>query len=264
MSTDSPDTADASEQSDGPVDREAVRERLDRVDDPELDRSIVELEYVDTVDIDGGDVTVEFVLPTAWCSPAFAWMMATGIRDEVSSLSGVDSVWVELADHMHGEEITTGVNRGLDFETVFEDAADGVEEVRRKLDEKARFARQYDAVEALREAGLDSDQIATLTRSNVDLGFGTDTAAVTVRDGALSVTIPHEPLDEYLEKARKTGLVVDETDRLFADREGEPLDPDPEAFEAVVRDARLAVSNIKGQATICESLHESRNGVSLD
>lgn len=65
-------------------------------------------------------------------------------------------------------------------------------------------------------------------------------------------------LSEYIEKARKIGLVTDETDRLFADREGDPLEP--ETFESVLRNARLAASNIEGQATICESLHESRNG----
>ncbi|MEF8851877.1 MAG: iron-sulfur cluster assembly protein [Haloarculaceae archaeon] len=257
-------TTDQPRAGGSPVDRAAVRERLDRVHDPELDRSIVELEYVDRVEIDGGAVTVTFVLPTAWCSPAFAWMMATGIRDEVAALSGVDAVRVELADHMHGEEITRGVNRGLDFESVFEDADDGVEAVRRKLDEKARFARQYEAVCALRDAGLDRGQVATLARGDVDLAFGPDVASVSVRDGTVSVTVPREPLAEYVAKARETGLVSGEGDRLFADREGDPLAADPEAFEAVLRDARLAVSNIEGQATICESLHESRNGASPD
>lgn len=54
------------------------------------------------------------------------------------------------------------------------------------------------------------------------------------------------------------------TDRLFVDRDDDPLDPNPETFESVLRDARLAASNIEGQATICASLHEARNGVSLD
>lgn len=255
----SPTTGD-----DPSVDRDAVIERLDCVDDPELDRSIVELQYVDRIDIDGGQVTVEFVLPTAWCSPAFAWMMATGIREEVTTLPGVKSVTVRLSDHMHGEEISTGVNRGLSFESVFEDADDGIEAVRRKLDSKARFARQYEAIRALREGGLDPGQIATLTRSAVDLEYAPDLAAVSVRDGALTVTVPRDPLSEYLVKARETGLVTDGSDRLFADREGNPLDSNPDAFESALRDARLAASNIDGQATICDALHEARNGVSFD
>jgi len=245
-------------------DREAVRERLDRVDDPELDRSIVELEYVEEIEIDDDEVTVAFVLPTAWCSPAFAWMMATGIRDEVSALHGVDDVTVDLRDHMHGEEITTGVNGGLAFEEAFEDAEDGVDAVREKLDEKARFARQYEALDALLEAGVGPEQVATLTRGDIDLGYGDDRAAVTVRDGALSVTLPREPLADYLEKARATGLVTDADDALFADREGDSLPADPDAVERVRRDARLAETNIEGQAAICAGLHESRNGVPAD
>lgn len=153
-------TAPPSETTESPVDPNAVRERLDCVYDPELDRSIVELQYIDDIDIDNGAVTVTFVLPTAWCSPAFAWMMATGIRDEVGDLSGVTSVTVRLPDHMHGDEITTGVNQGLPFEAVFEDAENGVEAVRRKLDEKIRFARQYGAMQALQQAD------STLNRSS--------------------------------------------------------------------------------------------------
>jgi metal-sulfur cluster biosynthetic enzyme len=62
------------------IDRATVMERLDRVDDPELDDSIIELDYVRDLAIDESSVGVELVLPTAWCSPAFAWMMATGAR----------------------------------------------------------------------------------------------------------------------------------------------------------------------------------------
>jgi metal-sulfur cluster biosynthetic enzyme len=268
--TDSPESTDSSparsspETGDQPVDRDDVRERLERVNDPELDRSIVDLQYIDAIDIDGGTVTVEFVLPTAWCSPAFAWMMATGIRDEVGALPSVASVTVRLLDHMHGEEITTGVNQERPFESVFEDADDGIEAVRRKLDTKARFARQYSALRTLRDAGLDPHQIATLVRADVDLEFSSDLAAVSVQDDALTVTVDSEPLAEYLTKAQETGLITDDTDRLFADRDGEPLEPEPDAFESVLRDARLAASNIEGQGAICASLHESRYGVSID
>lgn len=247
-----------------PVDRATVRERLRRVHDPELDRSIVELEYVDRIAIDGRHVTVAFVLPTAWCSPAFAWMMASDIRDEVGALPRVETVTVHLEDHMHGEEITAGVNEGRPFEAVFDDADGGVEAVRETLEEKARFTRQHRAFGALLAAGLDPEQIVGLTPGDLDLGFDEALAAVSVREGALSVTADREPLADYMEKARSTGLVTADDDPLFADRDGEPIDPDPEAFERVRRDARLAVSNVDGQAAICASLHEARNGVTLD
>ena len=253
---DRPDTDD-----DAP-DLDSVYDRLERVDDPELDRSIVELEYVETVEVAGTRVEVTFVLPTAWCSPAFAWMMATGIREEVGSLPGVATVRVDLRDHMHGEEINRGVNGGLAFEEAFEDAEDGVEAVREKLDEKARLARQFDALDALTDAGLSPEQVAGLRRGAVDLEFEADRAAVSLRDGAVAVALPAEPLADYLEKARATGLVGGESDRLFADRDGEPFDAS--RFEDVRRQSRVAAANVTGQGAICSALHEARNGVAAD
>ncbi|MEF8842627.1 MAG: iron-sulfur cluster assembly protein [Haloarculaceae archaeon] len=243
-------------------DLEAVYDRLDRVDDPELDRSIVDLEYVETVEITGTRVEVGFVLPTAWCSPAFAWMMATGIRDEVGSLPGVETVRVDLRDHMHEAEINRGVEEGLPFEEAFEDAEDGIEAVREKLDAKARLARQFDALDALRDAGLSPAQIADLRLGAVDLTFEEDRAAVSLRDDAVTVTLPAEPLTDYLEKARATGLVTEDDDRLFADRDGEPFEASE--FEDVRRQSRVAAANVTGQGAICSALHEARNGVAAD
>lgn len=258
--------------ADRTVDRAAVVERLDRVHDPELDRSIVDLEYVDAIRIgrsdaedsgtggaqrDGTRVEVDFVLPTAWCSPAFAWMMATGIRDEVGALAAVTDVRVELLDHMHDEEINHGVDEGLPFEEVFDDAEDGIEEVRAKLDHKARLARQYDAAERLLDAGLDPEQIVSLTRDDLDLLD--DQVVVYLRDGTVAVTVPATPITEYLEKARAVGVVTAPEDRLFLDFDGEPIPP--EEFEALHRETRLAKSNMSGQAGLCAQLHEARNGV---
>lgn len=242
------------------VDREAVWERLARVHDPELDRSIVELEYVDEVRIDGPRVTVRFVLPTAWCSPAFAWMMATGIRDEAGSLPDVEDVHVELIDHMHDEQIKRGVNEGLAFQDVFEDAEDGIEAVRRTLEQKSRLARQYHAVEALVEAGLAPEQIVGLTRS--DLALVDDRMAVKVCDETIAVMAPAEPLVDYLSKAREVDVVTGPDDPLFAGPDGEAIASSD--FESVHRRARLAEVTMSGQGGICAELHAARNGVEVD
>lgn len=236
--------------------REAVRARLDHVDDPELDESIVDLDYIRDLAIDGSSVTVELVLPTAWCSPAFAWMMATGAREEVRNLPGVEECEVQLADHMHAEEINRGVSEELAFENVFPDADGGIEEVRRTLDEKARMGRQYRAVEALTEAGVEPEQVVALRRG--DVSFGDEQTLVTLAEGGLVIPIPAEPIAEYLQKAETVGLVTDPTDRLFATPEGNPIAP--EEFERVQRRARLAKTNANGQASVCAALNEARNG----
>lgn len=238
------------------IDRATVTERLDRVDDPELDESIVKLDYIRGLAIDGSVVTVELVLPTAWCSPAFAWMMATDAHEEIEGLPGVEECEVRLADHMHAAEINRGVNEGLAFEDAFPDAEDGIEAVRRTLDEKARMGRQYRAVETLTEAGVEPEQAVALRRG--DVSIGDEQALVSLANGSLVVPIPAEPVAEYLKKAETVGLVTDSTDRLFATPEGDPISP--EEFEQVQRRARLAKTNVSGQGSVCAALNEARNG----
>lgn len=306
-----------------PPDRERVRAALARVTDPELDESIVELGYVDGIDVeradDGADlgtegtadaatgpeadgrtdptdssteertdpaaalasrVTVRFTLPTAWCSPAFAWMMATDAREAVEGLDGVAAARIVLRDHMHDEQITRGVNEGLSFEAAFPDADGGVAATRAKLDEKARLARQHEAVGTLLDAGLDPAQIVELTPADVEFGaeeeedgpapsadVGSDgapapdprdegTAVVYVRDRALGVVVPAEPLDRYRRKAREVGFATDPDQPLFRDPDGDPIDP--EAFELVRRRTRLAGVNMGGQGGVCDALNEAR------
>lgn len=236
-------------------DRNAVIERLDRVTDPELDRSIVELDYIDDLRV-GPSVFVQFKLPTAWCSPAFAWMMATDIREEVSGLSGVEHVTVRLIDHMHAQEITHGVNEGSAFETVFEDATEGVEEARAMLEGKARLARQYHAVETLLDAGLNPEQIVALTRDDVAFDEDGERAKVSLDDSGLMVYAPLEPLAEYIEKARETGVLSEPKDLLFLTPDEEPIVT--EAFEHVHYRTRSAKTNMTGQGGICDALHGAR------
>ena len=244
----------SSSQSAGPPSTAAVRERLDRVTDPELDESIVALDYIDEIAVEGSEVSVTFTLPTAWCSPAFAWMMATDARDEVESLPGVERASITLAEHMHDEEITEGVNAGWSFGETFPDADGGVASVRATLDDKARVARQHAAVDTLLDAGLDPEQIRELTAADCRLD---DPAAVFVREESVAVSVPAEPLDAYLEKARATGLLGDEHDELFRTPEGDPIDP--EEFDLIQQRARLATVNMGGQGGVCDALNEARH-----
>ena len=238
--------------------RAAVRDRLDRVTDPELDRSIVALDYVDAIEIDGGRVGVDLTLPTAWCSPAFAWMMAVDARDEVESLPAVEEARITLHEHMHEDEINRGVNERLSFAEAFPDADGDVSAVRAELDEKARVARQYDAAEALLEAGLDPETIVDVRLRDLEFPDGVESATVYVRDRSFAVAVPAAPIERYLEKARETDLVSTPADRLFRTPEGEPIDPD--SFDLVHRRGRLAQVNMSSQGGICDGLREVREG----
>jgi metal-sulfur cluster biosynthetic enzyme len=238
--------------ADGPT-ASAVRERLDRVTDPELDTSIVELGYVDEVRVEGHEAVVAFTLPTAWCSPAFAWMMAVDARDEAEALPGVDRARVELREHMHDEAISRGVTERQTFGEAFPDADGGIAAGRAKLDDKARIARQHEATGALLDAGLSGDQIARLTLD--DVSVDEDRAHVWVDDGALAVSVDADPVADYLEKARAVDL-FDDDDALFRTPEGERVDP--EEFDLVRKRTRLARVNMGGQGSVCDALHEAR------
>jgi metal-sulfur cluster biosynthetic enzyme len=257
-----------------PVTEQTVRARLDRVTDPELDRSIVALGYVEAVDIDLPEVHVRFSLPTAWCSPAFAWMMATDARTEVETLPDVDRAVVELTDHMHETEINRGVNEGLSFEASFPDADGGVDDVRRDLDEKARLSRQYHAVSALLDAGLRPEQVVRLTPARLGLDPTADdpeptandgapeTTTVFVRDDTVGITVPLDPVRSYLAKARPLEVVTTPDDPLFRTPDGDPIPP--EQFDLVHQRTRLTATNMDGQGGICAYLHEARQGREAD
>jgi ATP-binding protein involved in chromosome partitioning len=77
-----------------PVSREEVLDALRPVQDPELNRSIVDLDMVRAIDVSGSAVTVTVALTVAGC-PLRA-EITSRVRGAVGVLGGVDSVEVEL------------------------------------------------------------------------------------------------------------------------------------------------------------------------
>jgi metal-sulfur cluster biosynthetic enzyme len=93
---------------------------LETVTDPEIDESVVSLDFVSEVKIDENNrVEIEFHLPTYWCAPNFAFLMASDMRDAVAELDWVAGVTVRLADHFSAELINRGVARKQDFRDAF-------------------------------------------------------------------------------------------------------------------------------------------------
>src|SRR5687768_2829945 len=77
-----------------PVTREQVTDALRPVQDPELNRSIVELDMVRDVTIDGAAVTVLIALTVAGC-PLRA-EITSRVTNAVGALAGVERVAVEM------------------------------------------------------------------------------------------------------------------------------------------------------------------------
>src|ERR1700761_5406673 len=99
---------------------EQVRAALDTVTDPEIDESVTTLEFISRVEVgDENDVCIEFRLPTFWCAPNFAFMMASDMRDAVTEIDWVRGVSVKLLDHFSADLINRGVASKQDFRDAF-------------------------------------------------------------------------------------------------------------------------------------------------
>ena len=134
---------------------------LGSVTDPEIDESVTSLEFVTSVRIESGNrVHIEFRLPTYWCAPNFAFLMASDMRDAVAELPWVENVTVGLLDHFSAEMINRSVALRQDFRDAFPGETDGdLSEIRKKFLGKAFERRQELLVEALRTVdGMGGDR----------------------------------------------------------------------------------------------------------
>lgn len=223
----------------------AVWERLDRVDDPELDQPITELGFVEEVEVDGGTVAVTFRLPTYWCSPNFAFLMAEGIREEVSALGWVRTVRVRLEDHLCGDELNAAVNEGKSFAEVFAAREEGgdLAEVRETFDRKALQRRQEAVLLALREMGFAPGDVSAMTLGDLDrIVFDDPEAARQKR--------------RYREVLVRRGLVTAGDDHAFPDVDGTPLTA--ETYRERMGRLRGVRINMEFGSVFCRGLKEVR------
>jgi metal-sulfur cluster biosynthetic enzyme len=138
---------------------------LGTVTDPEIDESVTSLEFVTSVKIQtGNEVRIEFRLPTYWCAPNFAFLMASDMRDAVTELSWVKKVTVELLDHFSADLI----NRGIALKQSFRDAFPGetdddLSAIRLKFLRKAFERRQEMLIRYLLANDWDPAWITTIS-----------------------------------------------------------------------------------------------------
>ena len=151
-----------------------VWDRLASVTDPELDESVTELRFVTAVEVDAESrVHIGFRLPTYWCSPNFAFLMADDMRAAAGSLPWVRQVLIDLRDHMYSDTINQGLAQGHSFKATFaeEAAEEDLDDLRRTFRIKAYQRRQEAVIRHLMERGwtppailaLDCPHLATIT-----------------------------------------------------------------------------------------------------
>ena len=237
------------------VTEQDILDALQRVSDPELDESIVDLQFVDRVRVDGSQVDLVLRLPTFWCAPNFAYLMAYDARQQVLSLPGVRTVRVVLKDHMYSDEITAGVSAGESFGEVFAGQCEGddLEGLRQLFRGKAFGMRQEQLVRALLDGGLTAGEIVGLREA--DVLDTSDARGLRLRvAGAERVVRGAAPLARaYLQRRERAALPGP---WLITDLDGQPVQADG-LDEHLHRTRRQRVS-MTFNALMCRGLLETR------
>jgi metal-sulfur cluster biosynthetic enzyme len=140
------------------------------VTDPELDESVVDLNFIARADVDSTNrVHIEFRLPTYWCAANFSFLMADDMRRAVTALDWVEGISVVLGEHMYADKINAGLARGLSFQETFGAEADGnLDDLRQTFLVKAFQRRQVALLNHLTGMGHSPETIVTLTLAELD------------------------------------------------------------------------------------------------
>lgn len=220
--------------------QEALRS-LDAVLDPELDEPITDLGFVRSLTVDGGvdsgDVIVHLRLPTSFCSPNFAYLMASDAKDALTALPWTRRVVVELDDH-HDSQI---INRGLAADagyrgTFLHEAESDLDELRATFRRKAHTAAMERCLTALLRA--EPERLTTL-------------GEVVLAD------LPAAPHTDALLRRRETLGLPDAPDALvLVSHDGTGYAPDD--VPMALRRARSTRISVDGNAHFCRGLLSTR------
>jgi metal-sulfur cluster biosynthetic enzyme len=219
---------------------------LEGVTDPEIDESVTKLEFVTRVEIEAGNrVKIEFRLPTYWCAPNFAFLMASDMRDAVEELPWVEEVSVELLDHFSATLINRSVALKQDFRDAFPGETDGdLSQIRRLFLGKSYQRRQELLMRHALKSGIEASWLIRAT----------------LRE------LKELPLDEeggslrnlYLFAWRRVHISSDEEQLAFMTIDGGPLNL------GELKDYLRLVAGVRRTADfnglICRGLLAARNG----
>ena len=231
---------------------EQIWARLDLVMDPELDEPVTDMGFIEAVSITGpaigqniSTVEISFRLPTYWCSPNFAFLMAESIKREIEVLPWVGKAVVMLQDHMSAAEMNAAINAGASFGSVFEDLHPGedLSALREKFDVKAFQRRQEVVIKALIALGYTQSALVDLTLAELE---------------AASLPDPEDSRQQarYLTILKSKALASAARDRALPTYQGESLTVDGfSTYMGLLRSVRI---NMEFSGSLCRGLKASR------
>ncbi|OZM82839.1 iron-sulfur cluster assembly protein [Pseudonocardia sp. MH-G8] len=200
-------------------------EALHAVVDPELDEPITDLGFVRSLDVDGDAVTVHLRLPTSFCSPNFAYLMASDTKDALVALAWTRRVSVELDDHHDSDLINRGLAADAGYRGTFaHEAQESLDELRETFKRKAHTAAMERVLTRLLRADRDlteadlhgvslgdlpaDDATAALLRRRAAIGLGED-PGLPVLVGSDGVPYPPDEVPLRLRMARSTRISIE-------------------------------------------------------
>ena len=215
---------------------------LATVRDPELDEPVTELGFVASCDVTpDGQARVRLRLPTYFCAPNFAYLMAADSYDAVMSVPGVRNAEVVLEDHFASDAINTGVAAQAGFVRSFDgEAVAELDELRAAFLRKAVMAgtdmvcrpllASGTTPDALREMTLGdapaSPALTRLTERRAALGVPSGDDAPLVIDPATGDRVRSAAMPLHLRRARVTRTGIEANtgicSGMFAARYREP------------------------------------------
>jgi metal-sulfur cluster biosynthetic enzyme len=211
-----------------------VRAALEAVRDPELDEPITALGFVASCTVSPqGEASVRLRLPTYFCAPNFAYLMAADAYDAVTRVPGVTSAEVILEDHFASDAINGGVAAQAGFVASFRgEAAAELDELRAAFLRKAVLAGTDQVCRPLAAAGATPSQLRSMTLGDVP---------------------PSRALDRLRGRRADLGLPAGDDALLLID----PATGQPVADEAVplhLRRARVTRAGIEANTSICSGM----------
>jgi metal-sulfur cluster biosynthetic enzyme len=212
---------------------------LGAVMDPELDEPITSLGFVRSLVVSpGGNVKVHLRLPTAFCSPNFAYLMASDAKDVLSKLDWTRRVVIELDDHHDSEIINAGLAADVGYRGTFRhEAENSLDDLRETFRRKAHTAAMERCLSALLRADPQRGESSLGEVRLADLPADDNTEAL-------------------LRRRRAIGLSTAPDDLVMVDHEGRSCSPD--AVPMALRRARSTRISIEGNAHFCRGLLRTR------
>ncbi|MEV0788372.1 iron-sulfur cluster assembly protein [Kribbella sp. NPDC050459] len=212
---------------------------LSEVMDPELDEPITQLGFVRSVRIEDARVTVHLRLPTSFCSPNFAYLMASDAADALRRVDGLRGVVVELDDHHDSDKINAGLAADAGYVGTFGiEAEESLDELREIFHRKAHTAAMERCAEQLlRTTDVTVDDLHRVTLADVPAG-------------------PHK--EALLRRRVAVGLGVRPADPLVVSEDGQSLAPEDVPLR--LRFAKSVRISMEGNAHFCRGLLATRYG----